>query len=103
MTDVAEKVEQPAKPGAKLFSLVERLPPARVNADIVEMLTDLLEQAKAGEISGIVVGILSPADEVSTCYCGLKLSMLSGLLNRVQYRIMEEWNDAPGVESDDAS
>ncbi len=38
------------------------------NADIIELLETLLDEAKAGNISGIAVAYSSPDRGVATCY-----------------------------------
>jgi hypothetical protein len=63
--------------------------PGDVNPEVVKRLTELLDQAKSGEIAGIAYATLHPGD--MSCYstCGRTTRGLLGALVILQHEMSE--------------
>lgn len=74
----------------KLVKLVSR--PEQASNEVVRLLTDALERAKAGEISGVAIAGVCPDGSISTAWSftdGGKWIAL-GALENMKYRLLEE-------------
>lgn len=60
------------------------------NTDLVEVLEDLLERAKGGEIVGIAGAILYRDEATGTCVAGISMRSLLGTLFILQHKLVEE-------------
>lgn len=97
MADAAEKVPE------KVISLVEKLPPAVIKTEIIDMLERWLAQAKEGAFSGVAIVAAGHGDTTFSEWMGISYGRLAGSLARAQYRVQKDWDECPnvGVEEDE--